>query len=100
MDDAGVLIGAEFEALRAENQRLFEVREQRDTADRRLGSSDEQSMIAAGIEIDDGGGCETADAVGLEPLAAGSFRQIAADPAIELDRQAKAAPRQGFAFSG
>ena len=79
MDCASVLVGAQLKALAVNDERIFEFREQHKPADRRLGGCNQQPMIAPGVEINDAGGGESADAVGLDPLARGGLGEIAAN---------------------
>ena len=54
-------------------------------ADRRLGGSHQQSVVAAGIQADDGRGSESAEAVGFEPFAAEGGIEVAAGFLVELN---------------
>jgi hypothetical protein len=48
-------------------------------------------VIAACVHAGNGGGSETTDAVGLQPLPRGGLRQVTAEESIEFDAVAWAA---------
>ena len=52
---AGILVGAQLEAHSVHDQRIFELGEQHQPADGRLGGCNQQSVVAPGVESDDGG---------------------------------------------
>ena len=85
MHRSGILVDGQLNPAATQNQGFFETREHDHTAHGRPGSRDEQAVIAAGIHADDGGGCETAEAVGLQPFAAAGEVQVAADGFVELN---------------
>ncbi len=80
-----ILIGAEFEALPAQNQRFFHLRKKHHAPHGRLGGGGKQRMVAPRIQSDDGGAREAADAIRFQPLARAGLRRIAANRAVKLD---------------
>jgi hypothetical protein len=86
MHGAVVCVGAEIDAAAVgEEQGLFQFRKQHDAADRRLGGGDEERMIAPAIHAGDRGRGESADAVGLQPLAARAGIEVGTDLGVEAD---------------
>src|SRR5579871_438153 len=85
MNRARVLVRAQFKALAIQHQRLFQFRKQNQSPDGRLRRRHQQSMIAAGVQSNDGGRSESADAVGLQPFARGRLGHVAANSVIEFD---------------
>src|SRR5215469_2757398 len=85
MYHTGVAIGAELVRAAVDRQSFFKLREQDESADRRLSCSDQKSMVSARIASVDCARGKPADSVGLQPFAAKRRIEIAANILAEAD---------------
>src|SRR5271165_1657162 len=83
---ARILIRAEVVACVADGQRLFQFREQEKAANRRLGGSRKQPVVAASIEPENGGTSRTTQAVGFQPFQRSCLLEIGDGAGIEGDQ--------------
>ena len=82
---ARILVHRQIIAAAVDNQRLFELRQQQEPADRRLRRRSQQAMVPARIHARDGRGSEASQTVGFDPLQLFGTAQISADNLVKSD---------------
>src|SRR5215469_16471716 len=85
MYHTGVAIGAELVRAAVDRQSFFKLREQDESADRRLSCSDQKSMVSARIASVDCARGKPANSVGLQPFAAKRRIEVAANILAEAN---------------
>jgi len=73
--------------LAVDDQIFFQLGEQDEPANRRLGGRHQQAVIAARVQSDDRGGSKTAETICLQPLAAKRRIEITACFLVELNHR-------------
>ena len=65
MNHSWISIGRKIEWLSVDEKSFFQLREQHETCDRRLGRRSQKTVLTARIPTDDGGGGKSANPIGL-----------------------------------